>query len=99
MAKKQKYFEKLEEGTVIVAVHPYRDHVAYFTTVDEDKHVRFEVGIDRIIDIDLTLVENVHTKIVKGKYNWIKIGAVSIDYESCWNLYLDPRDIFSSNEI
>lgn len=95
MATKIKKFENLKEGTVIVAVSPGAEHIAYFTTIDSDKTLTFELEgmTGETVTIDLKNTENKFSKTVKGKFGWMKLEVMDENgFE--WDLYLDPRDIF-----
>ena len=95
MATRTKKFENLKEGTVIAAVSPGASHIAYFTTLDSDGTLTFELEgmTGETVTIDLKTTENKFSKTVKGKFGWMKLGAWDKNgFE--WDLYLDPRDIF-----
>ena len=95
MATRTKKFENLKEGTVIAAVCPCTCHIAYFTTLDSDKTLTFELegNTGETVTIDLKKIENRLSKTVNGKFGWMKLGAWDKNGFD-WDLYLDPRDIF-----
>lgn len=90
-----KKFENLKEGTVIAAVSPGAGHIAYFTTLDNDGTLTFELEgmIGETVTIDLKNTENKFSKTVKGKFGWMKLEVMDENGNE-WDLYLDPRDIF-----
>lgn len=95
MTTKTKKFENLKEGTVIAAVSSGAGHIAYFTTLDSDGTLTFELEgmTGETTTIDLKTTENKFSKTVKGKFGWMKLEV--LDEEGWeWDLYLDPRDIF-----
>jgi hypothetical protein len=76
MATKTKKFENLEEGTVIAAVSPGAGHIAYFTTLDSDGTLTFELEgmTGETTTIDLKTTENKFSKTIAS----IIIGFVFI---------------------
>lgn len=95
MATRTKKFEKLKEGTVIAVVSPGASHIAYFTTLDSDGTLTFELECmtGETVTIDLKTTENKFSKTVKGKFGWMKLEVMDENGNE-WDLYLDPRDIF-----